>query len=84
MKKVSDMVDSALIVIEGQSRSPDDLIEVIAKKFYSKKENSEEENTKQILNVGVYLPCVRYFVFFFNRESIFLVIYISFKTKINS
>lgn len=60
------MMDSSLIVIEGESGPPDNTIEMICKKFYKKQENDGEENIKQILKVGVYLPCVRNLFFEFD------------------
>ncbi|XP_058794467.1 protein odr-4 homolog [Phymastichus coffea] len=56
VKNISDMISSSLIIIEGESRSSEDLIEAIGKKKRTKKVRSEEEEEK-ILQVGVYLPC---------------------------
>ena len=53
------MINSSLIVIEGESRSSEDLLEAIGKKKKNKKDKEEEEIEK-ILKVGVYLPCVRH------------------------
>lgn len=54
------MICSSLIIIEGESRSPDDLIEAIGKKKRTRKvRDEEEEDGEKILQVGVYLPCVR-------------------------
>lgn len=74
VKKVSDMISSALVVIEGETRSPDDLVEAIGKKPKNKKEKSREEEVEKILQVGVYLPCVRCIsiLFFFINSNILL------------
>jgi len=54
IKKISDMIKAALIVIEGEPRSSEDLLEAIIKK---KKTKKEEEEIERALHVGVYLPC---------------------------
>ncbi|OXU21526.1 hypothetical protein TSAR_005674 [Trichomalopsis sarcophagae] len=57
VKKLSEIISSALIVIEGESRSPEDLIEVIGKKRKNKKDKNEDEEVDKVLQVGIYLPC---------------------------
>lgn len=44
-------------MIEGYSRSPEDLVEAIGKKNKDKKEK-DNEDVKKVLQVGIYLPCV--------------------------
>lgn len=58
---MSEIINSALIVIEGESRAPEDLIEAIGKKKKNKKNKNEDEEVDKILQVGIYLPCVRIF-----------------------
>lgn len=55
------MIDSALIVIEGESRSSAELIEAIGSKMKNSKDKYEDEEMEKMLQVGIYLPCVRIF-----------------------
>ncbi|XP_014210147.1 protein odr-4 homolog [Copidosoma floridanum] len=55
IKIISDMVKTALIIIEGEPRSPKDLLEAIIRKKKNEKHNEEEK--EKVLHFGVYLPC---------------------------
>ena len=63
LKTTSEIVNSALVVIEGESRSPDEAIEAIGKQKKDKKNDSESE--EKMLQVGLYVPCVRNSRFYF-------------------
>ena len=65
LKTTSDIVNSALVVIEGESRSPEDAIETIGKQKKDKKDckETDSESEEKMLQVGLYVPCVRLFPF---------------------
>jgi len=57
---VADLIDSSLVVIEGEARAPDEALETLGKK---KKDNKECKECKNKKNTGsfqfsLYIPCV--------------------------
>ncbi|XP_033212140.1 protein odr-4 homolog [Belonocnema kinseyi] len=63
LKTTSDLVNSALVVIEGESRCSDDTIEAIGKQKKDKKDSkeSDSESEERMLQVGLYIPCQKNF-----------------------
>ncbi|XP_018406308.1 PREDICTED: protein odr-4 homolog [Cyphomyrmex costatus] len=59
LTNIADLIDSSLIVIEGEVRSPDDTLEVFSKK--KKSSNNECKNKTNDSNnsfqVSLYIPC---------------------------
>lgn len=60
LKSVSDIIESSLIVIEGEVRSPDDTLELISKSKKDEKnsKNNEKNNNDQSIQINLYIPCV--------------------------
>jgi peroxiredoxin family protein len=56
---VADLIDSSLVVIEGEARAPDEALEILSKK---KKDNKECKNKKNndtgSFQFSLYIPCV--------------------------
>jgi len=56
---VADLIDSSLVVIEGEARAPDEALETLGKK---KKDNKECKNKKNnntgSFQFSLYIPCV--------------------------
>ncbi|XP_015509510.2 protein odr-4 homolog [Neodiprion lecontei] len=60
LANISDTVDSALIVIEGEPRSSEDTLEVVGKKKKDRKEiksNNDTTLANKTLQVSMYIPC---------------------------
>ncbi|XP_043529227.1 protein odr-4 homolog isoform X2 [Frieseomelitta varia] len=59
LKSVSDIIESSLIVIEGEVRSPDDTLELISKSKKDEKnsKNNEKNNNDQSIQINLYIPC---------------------------
>ncbi|XP_034183464.1 protein odr-4 homolog [Osmia lignaria lignaria] len=59
LKDVSDSIESSLIVIEGEVRTPEDKLEVISKSKKNDKEckNSEKNANNKLIQVDLYIPC---------------------------
>ncbi|KAH0949711.1 hypothetical protein HN011_000576 [Eciton burchellii] len=57
---VADLIDSSLVVIEGEARAPDEALEILSKK---KKDNKECKNKKNndtgSFQFSLYIPCSR-------------------------
>lgn len=60
LKTISDIVETSLIVIEGEVWSPYDTIEVISKNKKDEKncKSSEKNNNDQSIQINLYIPCV--------------------------
>ncbi|CAK9832395.1 Protein odr-4 homolog [Anthophora retusa] len=59
LKSVSDIIESSLIVIEGEVRSPNDALEIISKSKKDEKEckNNEKNNNDKSIQINLYTPC---------------------------
>ncbi|KAG5336618.1 ODR4 protein, partial [Acromyrmex charruanus] len=59
LTNVADLIDSSLIVIEGEVRSPDDTLETLGKrkKSSSKKCKNKTDDSNNSLQVSLYIPC---------------------------
>lgn len=57
MTSEADLIESSLVVIEGEVGAPDDALETIGKKKKNSKEckNKKDNNS---LQVSLYIPCV--------------------------
>lgn len=59
LENISETINSALVVIQGEIRSPDDPIEIISRKQKDKHTKDKSISEDQILSVSLYIPCVR-------------------------
>ncbi|KAG5309383.1 ODR4 protein, partial [Acromyrmex insinuator] len=59
LTNVADLIDSSLIVIEGEVRSPDDTLETLGKrkKSSNKKCKNKTDDSNNSLQVSLYIPC---------------------------
>ncbi|XP_029170976.1 protein odr-4 homolog [Nylanderia fulva] len=58
LTSVADLIDSSLVVIEGEVRAPDDTLETIGKRKKNSKEcKSKKSNNNNSLQVSLYIPC---------------------------
>ncbi|XP_024886806.1 protein odr-4 homolog [Temnothorax curvispinosus] len=58
LTNVVDLIESSLIVIEGEVRSPDDTLEIFGKKKKNNKECKNKTNdSSNSLQVSLYIPC---------------------------
>ncbi|XP_076247256.1 protein odr-4 homolog [Calliopsis andreniformis] len=59
LKNVSEIIESSLIVIEGEVRSPDDALEVINKSKRDEKgcKNNEKNDNDKSIQINLYTPC---------------------------
>ncbi|XP_012261309.2 protein odr-4 homolog [Athalia rosae] len=60
LARISETVDSALVIIEGEPRSPDDAVEVVGKKKKDRKEIKNKDdagNADKTIQVSMYIPC---------------------------
>ncbi|KAL6267101.1 hypothetical protein P5V15_000180 [Pogonomyrmex californicus] len=58
LTNIADLIDSSLVVIEGEVRSPDDMLEILSKKKKSNKEyKSKTNDSNNSLQVSLYIPC---------------------------
>ncbi|XP_033343440.1 protein odr-4 homolog [Bombus vosnesenskii] len=59
LKSVSDIIESSLIVIEGEVRSPDDRLELISKNKKDERNcrNNEKNNNDRSIQINLYIPC---------------------------
>ncbi|XP_071575950.1 protein odr-4 homolog isoform X2 [Temnothorax nylanderi] len=58
LTNVVDLIESSLIVIEGEVRSPDDTLEIFGKKKKNNKEcKSKTNDSSNSLQVSLYIPC---------------------------
>lgn len=57
---MSDIIESSLIVIEGEVRSPDDRLELISKNKKDERNcrNNEKNNNDRSIQINLYIPCV--------------------------
>lgn len=56
---MADLIDSSLVVIEGEVRSPDDTLETFGKRKKNSKECKNKTNdNSNLLQVSLYIPCV--------------------------
>lgn len=55
---MADTIDSSLVVIEGEIRSSDDMLEIISKRKKDNKECKNKKNDSNSLLVSLYTPCV--------------------------
>jgi len=56
---VVDLIESSLVVIEGEVRSPDDPLEILGKKKKNSKEcKSKTNDSSNTFQVSLYVPCV--------------------------
>ncbi|XP_016921724.2 protein odr-4 homolog isoform X1 [Apis cerana] len=59
LKTISDIVETSLIVIEGEVWSPHDTLEVISKNKKDEKncKSNEKNNNDQSIQINLYIPC---------------------------
>ncbi|KYN15149.1 PREDICTED: protein odr-4 homolog [Trachymyrmex cornetzi] len=59
LTNVADLIDSSLIVIEGEVRSPDDTLETLGKrkKSSNKECKNKTDDSNNSLQVSLYIPC---------------------------
>ncbi|XP_036139942.1 protein odr-4 homolog isoform X2 [Monomorium pharaonis] len=58
LTNVADLIDSSLVVIEGEVRSPDDMLEAFSKRKKNSKECKNKTNdSNNSLQVSLYIPC---------------------------
>ena len=59
LTSISDVIDSSLIVIEGEVRSPDDTLEVISKTRKDEKgfKSDEKSSNNKAIQINLYVPC---------------------------
>lgn len=59
------MIDSSLIVIEGEVRSPDDTLEVISKTRKDEKgfKSDEKSSNNKAIQINLYVPCVSIYTY---------------------
>ncbi|XP_076752442.1 protein odr-4 homolog [Xylocopa sonorina] len=58
LKTISDIIDSSLIVIEGEVRSPDDALEVVSRNKKDEKScKNEKNNNSKTIQINLYIPC---------------------------
>lgn len=57
---MSDIIESSLIVIEGEVRSPGDRLELISKNKKDERNcrNNEKNNNDRSIQINLYIPCV--------------------------
>jgi len=56
---VADLIDSSLVVIEGEVRSMDDTLETLSKRKKNSKECQNKTNdSNNLFQVSLYIPCV--------------------------
>lgn len=59
MTNVADLIESSLVVIEGEVRSPDDTLEIFGRRKKNSKECKKKTNdSNNALQVSLYIPCV--------------------------
>ncbi|XP_043472085.1 protein odr-4 homolog [Leptopilina heterotoma] len=66
LSETTNMINSSLVVIEGELRSDDAAVETIGKQLSKEKKTEKEssgdnESEKKILQVGIYIPCQKNF-----------------------
>lgn len=59
LTNVADLIDSSLVVIEGEVRSPDDTLEILGKKKKNSKECKKTNDSNNSLQVSLYIPCLQ-------------------------
>lgn len=65
MTSVADLIESSLVVIEGEVGAPDDALETIGKrKKNSKESKNKKDNNNNSLQVSLYIPCVNTNIYF--------------------
>ncbi|XP_015605867.1 protein odr-4 homolog [Cephus cinctus] len=59
LKSISETVNSALIVIEGEHRSPDDAVEAIGRRKKDRREmkSNDSNSIDKTLHASLYVPC---------------------------
>ncbi|KZC05038.1 PREDICTED: protein odr-4 homolog [Dufourea novaeangliae] len=59
IKNMSNIIESSLLVIEGEVRSPDDSLEIITKSKEQEKgrKNNEKDTNDKIIQINLYIPC---------------------------
>ncbi|XP_050445617.1 protein odr-4 homolog isoform X1 [Cataglyphis hispanica] len=58
LASVADLIDSSLVVIEGEVGAPDDALEMIGKRKKNSKEcKNKKDNNNNSLQVSLYIPC---------------------------
>ncbi|CAL1676002.1 unnamed protein product [Lasius platythorax] len=58
LTSVADLIDSSLVVIEGEVGAPDDALETICKRKKNSKEcKNKKSNNNNSLQVSLYIPC---------------------------
>lgn len=58
LTNVADLIESSLIVIEGEVKSPDDTLEPLGKKKKNSKESKNKTNdSNNLFQVSLYIPC---------------------------
>lgn len=58
LTSVADLIESSLVVIEGEVGAPDDALETIGKRKKSSKEcKNKKDNNNNSLQVSLYIPC---------------------------
>lgn len=60
LTNIADLIDSSLVVIEGEVRSPDDTLETLGKrkKLSSKECKTKTDDSNNSFQVSLYIPCV--------------------------
>lgn len=59
LASVADLIDSSLVVIEGEVGAPDDALEMIGKRKKNSKEcKNKKDNNNNSFQVNLYIPCV--------------------------
>lgn len=59
---MADLIESSLVVIEGEVRSPDDTLETFGKRKKNSKEcKKKTSDSNNALQVSLYIPCVSRF-----------------------
>ncbi|KAM0731908.1 Protein odr-4-like protein [Formica fusca] len=58
LASVADLIDSSLVVIEGEVGAPDDALEMIGKRKKNSKEcKNKKDNNNNSFQVNLYIPC---------------------------
>lgn len=75
LKTMSHIVESSLVVIEGEVRPPEDTLEVISKSKKDEKrcKNDEKNNNDKAIEINLYIPCVSSCIY--NRFCYELIIF---------
>jgi len=76
LTNIADLIESSLIVIEGEVRSPDDTLETLGKrkKSSNKECKNKTDDSNNSLQVSLYIPCVSMntILLKFTKRNIFL------------